>query len=196
MSQPLTREQIVEAAEQAFRRYGPQKTNVVDIARALGVTHASVYRHFESKDALRDAVVAGWLDFTSGPLEAALFKKGPPDRRLRLWFDTLVRLKREYVKADPELFAVARTTVEASRDVVRDHINYLVTQIATIIADGVASGDFAVDDVETTARAMLSATSRFHDPMHAAEWDDPGIDKAYDAVIDLLMAGIGTGRAK
>ena len=44
-----------------LRRYGPAKTKVVDVARALGVSHGSVYRHFASKAALRDAVAERWL---------------------------------------------------------------------------------------------------------------------------------------
>ena len=34
------------AAEEVLRRYGPPKATVVDVARALGVSHGSVYRHF------------------------------------------------------------------------------------------------------------------------------------------------------
>jgi AcrR family transcriptional regulator len=49
----LTREDILSAAEEVLRRYGPAKTNVVDVARALNVSHGTVYRHFPSKAALR-----------------------------------------------------------------------------------------------------------------------------------------------
>jgi AcrR family transcriptional regulator len=53
---PLTAEQILEASEDVLRRFGPAKATVVDVARELGVSHGSVYRHFPSKAALRDAV--------------------------------------------------------------------------------------------------------------------------------------------
>ena len=59
---PLTSERILEAAEEALRRFGPAKANVVDVARALGVSHGAVYRHFPSKAALRDAVSAAGCD--------------------------------------------------------------------------------------------------------------------------------------
>ncbi|HEY1384219.1 MAG TPA: TetR/AcrR family transcriptional regulator, partial [Dongiaceae bacterium] len=67
----LTREKILEAAEDVLRRFGPSKTTVVDVARALGVSHGSVYRHFPSKAALREAVLERWLHRISDPLEAA-----------------------------------------------------------------------------------------------------------------------------
>ena len=60
-TETLTAERILVAAEEVLRRYGPAKANVVDVARALGVSHGSVYRHFPSKAALRDAVTERWL---------------------------------------------------------------------------------------------------------------------------------------
>ncbi len=64
----LTADRILDAAEEVLTRYGPAKTTVVDVARALGVSHGSVYRHFASKAALRDAVTERWLARVSGPL--------------------------------------------------------------------------------------------------------------------------------
>jgi hypothetical protein len=37
---------------------------------------------------------------------------------------------------------------------------------------------------------VLHATFRFHHPAHAAEWNDPAIDAAYDGVWQLLMDGL------
>jgi len=84
---PLTAERIIEAAEDAIRRFGPDKANVVDVARALGVSHGSVYRHFPSKAALRDAVAERWLKRVSQPLEKIVASAGPAPVRLRKWFE-------------------------------------------------------------------------------------------------------------
>lgn len=60
-AEPLTPERILETTEEVLRRFGPTKATVVDVARALGVSHGSVYRHFPSKAALREAVTDRWL---------------------------------------------------------------------------------------------------------------------------------------
>ncbi|GAB3955507.1 hypothetical protein GCM10027614_65040 [Micromonospora vulcania] len=57
----LSAGRILDAAEEVLRRYGPAKATVLDVARALGVSHGSVYRHFASKAALREAVAERWL---------------------------------------------------------------------------------------------------------------------------------------
>ncbi len=186
----LTAERIIEAAEDVLRRYGPAKANVVDVARELGVSHGSVYRHFPSKAALRDAVAERWLAEISAPLERAAARKGPAPERLRRWLDLLVASKQRRAREDPELFATYTRLAAESRDVIEAHVRTLTGQLAQMISDGVASGDFGVPDSRAAAHAVFDATSRFHNPANAAAWSEPGIDRAYEAVRSLVLAGL------
>ena len=63
-------------------------------------------------------------------------------------------------------------------------------QLATIVADGMAAGEFAAGDPATAARAVFDATGRFHNPAHAAAWSEPGIDEAFEGVWALVLAGL------
>ena len=45
----LTPERILEVTEDVLRRFGLAKATVVDVARALDVSHGSVYRHFPAR---------------------------------------------------------------------------------------------------------------------------------------------------
>jgi AcrR family transcriptional regulator len=187
----LTPERIIDTAEEVLRRFGPAKATVVDVARELGVSHGSVYRHFESKAALRDAVAERWLASVSAPLAEVAAGDGPAPERLRRWLELLVASKRGRQLADPELFATYAGLAAESREVITAHVDLLVGQLAEIIGDGVERGEFAVADAEWAARAVFDATGRFHNPVHAAEWSDPGIDAAFDAVFALVLAGLG-----
>jgi len=191
MTEPaLTAERILDTAEDVLRRYGPAKATVIDVARALGVSHGSVYRHFSSKAALRDAVLERWLGRVSTPLAAIAEEKGPAAPRLRRWLDALIAAKRQKVQGDPELFATYVALAAESRDVVAAHVDLLRHQVARIIADGVAQGEFAVADPTQAAGAVIDATGRFHNPAHAAEWSDPGIDAAFERVWALVLRGL------
>jgi AcrR family transcriptional regulator len=191
----LTREQILEAAEDVLRRYGPAKANVVDVARALGVSHGSVYRHFNSKAALRDAVTERWLETISAPLEAVAGEDTPAAPRLRRWLDLLVHSKHTKALDDPELFATYIELAAEAREVVNTHADTLVAQLARIVGDGVARGEFETADTAATARAVFDATSRFHNPAHAAEWSSPGTDAAYEGVRALVLRGLERPRS-
>jgi AcrR family transcriptional regulator len=46
------RERLLDAAEGCLTQFGPQKTSMEDVARAAGMSRATVYRYFENRDAL------------------------------------------------------------------------------------------------------------------------------------------------
>ena len=186
----LTPERILESAEDVLRRYGPAKANVVDVARALGVSHGSVYRHFESKAALRDAVTDRWLARIGAPLDKIAAEDGPAADRLRRWLVKLSKAKRKKALDDPELFATYMALVTDAREVVDRHVDHLVAQIARIIGDGVEQGELSVDDPEAAAHAIFDATARFHNPAFASQWSEPGLDDALDSVWLLLLGGL------
>jgi len=186
----LTPDRILDAAEEVLRRFGPQKTTVVDVARALDVSHGTIYRHYPSKQALRDAVTRRWLHRVAVPLQAIAEERGPAGTRLRRWFDALIAFKRRKVLDEPELFATYHALAEDAREVIREHVIELVGQLARIIRDGVAEGAFRAVDPDAAAWAVFRATASFHHPVHAAEWSDPGIDAAFEGVWRLVMEGL------
>ena len=141
-TETLTAQRILEAAEDVLRRYGPAKANVVDVARALRVSHGSVYRHFPSKAALRDAVTERWLVNISAPLATVADEEGAAPERLRRWLDLLVSSKRRKALEEPELFATYVELTADTREVVTGHVDSLLGQLARIIADGAARGEF------------------------------------------------------
>ncbi|MFG2635804.1 TetR/AcrR family transcriptional regulator [Streptomyces sp. NPDC048362] len=189
-SEILTAERILEATEEVLRRHGPAKATVVDVARALGVSHGSVYRHFRTKAALREAVTKRWLDRTSARLAGIAVADDSPEQRLRAWLATLFEAKRHKAGDDPELFATYTVLTDENGTVVGEHIADLTAQLTGIIAAGTGSGAFSVPDPAAAARAVFQATGRFHDPCYAREWTAPGIQEEFTAVVELLIRGL------
>ncbi|MEU3856281.1 TetR/AcrR family transcriptional regulator [Streptomyces sp. NPDC028722] len=191
-SEILTAERILEATEEVLRRHGPAKATVVDVARALGVSHGSVYRHFRTKAALREAVTKRWLDRTCRSLAGTAAEDRDPEARLRAWLTELFDAKRRKAHDDPELFATYGVLATENGTVVGQHIADLTAQLTGIITAGTASDVFWVPDPAAAARAVFQATSRFHDPCHAGEWRRPGAEEEFQAVVNLLVRGLST----
>ncbi|MBV8214860.1 MAG: TetR family transcriptional regulator [Verrucomicrobia bacterium] len=187
---PLTRDRIVATAEDVLRRFGPEKATVVDVARALGVSHAAVYRHVKTKAALRDLVVQRWVNEMMPPLRALVARPGPAPKRLRQLFDTLIGVKRRRAAADPELFTAYRSLSAQAQSVAAAHLDELVRLGAEIIRSGVEEGSFREVDPVAASQALFFATSRFHHPAHAMEWADPKLDAVFDNVWRILMRGL------
>jgi AcrR family transcriptional regulator len=192
----LTPERILEVTEDVLRRFGLAKATVVDVARALDVSHGSVYRHFPSKASLREAVAKRWLDRVSAPLAKIADGSGPAPARLDKWLRTLFAAKQKRVLEDPEMFATYLTLAQEACKTVKAHKESLIDQLALILADGVKQGAFHVTDAKATARALFDATSRFHHPAHSDEWSDPQLPARIDAVLALLLRGLEAPRKR
>ena len=186
----LTPERILEATEDVLRRFGLAKATVVDVARALDVSHGSVYRHFPSKASLREAVAKRWLDRVDVPLREIAESTGPAPARLERWLRALFAAKYKRVCEDPEMFATYLTLARDACAAVKAHKDGLVDQIAHMLSDGVEQGTFDVADVRAAARAVFDATIRFHHPAHSEEWCDPATPARIDAVLTLLLRGL------
>ena len=195
MAEALTGEAILAATEEVLRRYGPAKATVVDVAKALGVSHGSVYRHFATKAALREAVTRRWLDAQHLAMEPAFDQGLTAAEMLRAWLQKLFDRKKHSHVDEPELFATYLVLVRESRAIPEYHVEHLVGQLARIISAGVETQEFVTDDVQRTALAVWDATDRFHHPAHAQEWGDPHIQDAFDAVVSLIIAGLRYNRS-
>lgn len=187
-------ERILDAAETALRRFGVEKTNVVDVARALNMSHGNIYRYFPSKKALIDAVITRWLETVNKPLlEIVHDGSRPAAERLAAWFDTLRTIKRRKLHDDPELFRLHQEVVGASPEMVEQHIAALVAQIERIIADGIIAQDFPLTiDAPIAAKAFLHATMAFHHPALVVQKPAPTEANA-QAVLALAIAGLRAG---
>jgi AcrR family transcriptional regulator len=195
MAEPLTAATILDTAEDVLRRFGPAKASVVDVARALDVSHGSVYRHFASKAALRDAVTQRWLARVSEPLEAIVVRRGRASRKLHDWLVLLATTKQGMATGDPELFETFHELTLQSREVVAAHVDHLCGQLGRIVAQGMEDGEFAPGDPSAVGRAVLHATAKFHHPAHAGEWGDPGLAEQLQAVYHLILNGLAARRS-
>ena len=84
MRRPERRAAIIDGAAAAFARGGYAATSMADIAAATGVSHLIVYRHFDSKEALYEAVLDRALDLLAAALsdERAVGSSRPDPRHV------------------------------------------------------------------------------------------------------------------
>jgi AcrR family transcriptional regulator len=187
----LTPEKILDAAEEVLRRFGPRKTTVVDVARLLEVSHGTVYRHFESKAALHAAITKRWLEHVTAPLIEISQKKTKPKQRLREWFETLMKIKLQKAKDDPEMFAsYSLLAQKLPEHIVFGHLAILIKQVEGILTEGCQDGSFEVESCSATAHSFFFATTRFHHPLHVNEWKNVNITEDFNHLFDLLERAI------
>src|SRR5438093_9467082 len=74
---------MCRAAAQTFRTRGFDATSVSDIARALGLTKAGLYHHFESKEALLFEIMTFGLECVRDEVVVPIRGIRDPEERLR-----------------------------------------------------------------------------------------------------------------
>jgi AcrR family transcriptional regulator len=183
------RERILVTAERLFRDIGYQKTTVADIAKTLRMSPANVYRFFDSKR----SITAGVARRLMGEVEQASFAiAGRPRRasqRLRELLQTVHRMNSDRYVGDSKMHEMVAVAMEENWDVCQAHMECILGIIASVIADGVADGEFRVSDVGVAALCSCTAMMRFFHPQLIAEFTDKP-SPTLDQMIDFVIAGL------
>src|SRR5260370_17917625 len=104
VDETLTSEKILDVARDQVRRFGEAKTNVVDIARALGTSHTTIYRHFRSKAEVFDAIVGAAMQDEEELASTFLDSEGPASERLEGFVLALHKRKLEPFANYPDVY--------------------------------------------------------------------------------------------
>jgi AcrR family transcriptional regulator len=183
------RERILTTAERLFREIGYQKTTVADIARDLRMSPANVYRFFDSKKSIN----AGVAKRLMGEVEQASRKiasgKAGATERLRQLLSTIHRMNSDRYVADAKMHDMVAVAMEEDWDVCRMHMECIIATIGAVIADGVASGEFRVADVNVAANCACAAMVRFFHPQLIADCADKP-EPTLDQMIDFVLAAL------
>jgi AcrR family transcriptional regulator len=184
-----TRERILVVAERLFREIGYQKTTVADIAKMLRMSPANVYRFFDSKKAIHEGVARSLMGGVEDAAQAIAAKRGPAATRLRELLTAIHRMNSERYVGDSKLHEMVAIAMEESWEVCLAHMQHLTETIGSVIADGVASGEFETSDVPVTTLCAFTAMMRFFHPQMIAECvNKPG--PTLDQMIDFILAGL------
>ncbi|QWG22472.1 TetR family transcriptional regulator [Bradyrhizobium sediminis] len=194
--EPDTRERILVVAERLFREIGYQKTTVADIAKVLRMSPANVYRFFDSKKAIHQAVARGLMGEVEEAAQAIAARPGPAAGRLRELLSTIHHMNSERYVGDAKLHEMVEIAMEENWDVCNAHIQLIGEIIGSVIGQGVASGEFEVADVPVAATCTCMAMMRFFHPQMIAQCVDKP-SPTLDQMIDFILAGLAPrGKAK
>ena len=163
------RREILDAAAKIFAERGISETTVRDIGEAAGILSGSLYYHFESKDAIVQAIILEYLQVFNERLDAARANESDPERLLREY----IQISFEVTDQLPERAAIAHNEARylarlPSRSQLDDAIRHTRSRWSAVTQQCVATGVLR-DDVDphiiyVLVREAVWSTVRWYRP--------------------------------
>jgi AcrR family transcriptional regulator len=157
--------EILAATRELFDESGVRDAQIEDIARAVGVNRAIIYRHFSGKEELFALTLVSYLEDLETLLKAAARSRRTPMTQLV----AVVEAFMDFGVAHPAFVDCAQTLMrrpgpelleeisESSLFRLGRGISACLTQLSDVLDAGVASGDFVVPDSTLLANHMYAS---------------------------------------
>ena len=137
------RDQIVSAANQHFSQYGYSKTTVSDLAKAIGFSKAYIYKFFDSKQAIGEAICANCLAEIVAAVEQAMDAEGiSSTERFRRLVKTLISTGVSLFFNDRKLYDIAAFAASESWPSSQVYDAQIKCFVLQIVREGRESGEF------------------------------------------------------
>jgi AcrR family transcriptional regulator len=169
----------------------------VDIARALGTSHTTIYRHFRSMAEIFDAVARQAMQDEEEMAQRFVASDAPAGEHLEGLVLALLARKRARLADDPEVFGLYRRVLEERPDLIAAYAAAMTALAERILEDGARRGEFRFDDVAAAAGVVRDAVTAFLHPAHVAAAARAGlpVEALARNVVRTLLAGFHQGVA-
>ncbi len=188
---------ILRIAIEHIRRFGLRKTTVVGIAEDAGMSHANVYRHYPSKQALIDAITSHWLRPMETGLRDIADGPDPSHDKLERIVMAIFRIYRDRLDDDPAIFELFVEAANEGRGVARRHRGLLQTILQRVIDDGMASEAFMPGDQRWALALVFDSLHRFIYPASVAldrEVTRPHMNGRLERVLKVVINALRRGQ--
>src|SRR6202051_2858206 len=167
-------EKLLEVATAAFAGAQGRPVSLESIARGAGVGIGTLYRHFQNREALVEAIYRAELTEVAAAAQEFLMRH-PPKNALRVWVDrsaSFVAAKRGMADSLHAIFDSGAMEPSQTRDSIAGAVDLLLRAGAD---DGTLRSDVPADDVVSSLIGIFLAS---------------GSPEQTGRMLDLLVAGI------
>jgi AcrR family transcriptional regulator len=171
-----TRERIMETAEALFRRLGFAKTTVADIASELRMSPANIYRFFDSKNAIVEAICRRCLSGVEEKAWTVARSKAKAAQRMERLILEILAYHKENLVTERRVNELVVAAIEHSWDTIRAHKDVMRNVIELVLRDGIEAGEFEPVDPRETAELIMRSVVPFTNPLVVGQCLEAGDD--------------------
>src|SRR5579864_2119652 len=159
------RQQILQAADEHFRLYGYRKTTLADIAKSIHLSTPYIYKFFDSKQAIGEAMCWHCLSAVLSQIEESMSGTNSPVEKLRRIFTSLESIAWQLLSEQPKIHELVSASFEENWESVGRFREGLVEVIRKVVMQGRKAGEFErKTPLDETSRAIARMTELFYNP--------------------------------
>ncbi|MBD9438465.1 MULTISPECIES: TetR/AcrR family transcriptional regulator [Pseudomonas] len=185
------RNQIVAAANEHFSQYGYGKTTVSDLAKAIGFSKAYIYKFFESKQAIGEAICTNCLTEIVAAVEQAINVDGiSPTERFRRLVKTLIATGVSLFFNDRKLYDIAAFSASERWPSSQVYDARIKGFVAQIVREGRELGEFErKTPLDETVEAIHLALRPFINPL-LLQYNLDVVEEAPSLISNLVLRSL------
>ena len=184
------RDQIIEAADAHFSRYGYGKTTVADLAKAIGFSKAYIYKFFDSKQAIGEAICAKCLGTITAAIHESIAEGKSATDKFRRLFKTMTITTTEMAFNDEKLYEIASYSCAEKWPSALAYVEEVSTILTGIIQEGREAGEFErKTPLDETVRAIMLVLQPFTNPA-MLQYDLEAVPEGQGEVASLVLRSL------
>lgn len=153
------REQLIDLVIGLIDERGSSALTVAEVAARANMSPANLYRYFDSKEALIEAVAGRWFQPMLDIMEQVVGSDLPPRRKMYEFFARRFALMRAEWEQDPVAFALHVEMGKEHFELIRSYVDLGDHYLAEIIGEAMGEGYFAglsVDEALSLVNQMVN----------------------------------------
>lgn len=163
MARPQTdidagRLQLLEAVDIVVRARGSADISMSEVAAAAGMSPSNIYRFFETKEALFDAVAEKWFAAKIAIMEEVCASDMSPRDKMVAFFARRFEVMVQQYDADPALFRSYMEIGAQNYEAIAGYVDLGDHYLSVLVADAMEAGyfkGFTLDEMVSLINQML-----------------------------------------
>jgi AcrR family transcriptional regulator len=197
MARPLTdleagRQQLLDHVETLVRKRGAADISMTDLATEAGMSPSNIYRFFDNKEAVLEAVAEKWFAEKILIMEEVASSDLPIREKMFAYFARRFLWTVDQYEADPSLYKSYMEIGQIYFDVVRGYVDLGDHYLAEIVAQAMDNGyfrDLTIDEAVSLINQMVQCYVNPEAVMFIGT-SKLNVDKL-QRIVDTIFRGLG-----
>ncbi len=199
MARPQTdieagRKLLLETVESLVQERGATDVSMSELATKAGMSPSNIYRFFDSKEAVFEAVAEEWFADKVAVMEEVVELEIPARDKMLAFFGRRFALMRARYEEDPELFKSYCQLGNQYFDVVRGYVDLGDHYLAMIVADAMEEGYFGGLSIDRSVSLINQMVNPYCGPDTMVMMMKNLSEEKLAIIIDTIFAGMGVAK--